>query len=232
MKKLTFKHSLLLMLFAVTALGSQKVLAQDLVPYQEGLHYFLIEGAPEVPPEEMELVEAFSYLCNHCNTFEPYIKSWVARKPEHVNFRRLPVVFGRGSWELYARGYVTAEMLGINEQAHEPLMDKLWKEKTILKTLDDLAVFYSQFGVDKDKFIATSRSFAVDGKIRRDQLAVQEYGIRGTPSVVLNGKYRISAGASVPNYETMLDIVDFLIEQETAKLAARDAAKGEAAEQG
>mgnify|MGYP001813784514 CR=1 FL=1 len=218
-------------LAALMAMTSQLATAQGTSAYQEGLHYFIIDGAPENPPEGMELIEAFSYLCTHCNTFEPYIKSWIqSRKPEHVGFRRIPVVFGRNSWELYARGYVTAEMLGISEEAHEPLMDQLWKKKEILRNLDQLADFYTQFGVDKDKFIATSRSFAVDGRLRKDQLSLQEYGIRGTPALVLNSKYRIQAGAAVPNYETMLDIVDYLIARESERVAAITPPVSEAAD--
>ena len=185
------------------------------VPYQEGLHYFLIEGAPAVSGNTMKLEEAFSYLCTHCFTFEPYVASWKQRKPENVQFRRIPVVFGRGSWELYARGYVTAEMMNVPEEAHMALMDRIWKEKAIIRNMDELATFYSQFGLDKEKFISTSRSFAVDGKLRKDQSLVQAYGIRGTPSIVLNGKYRISANEAVANYDVMFDVVDYLIELDT-----------------
>ena len=185
------------------------------VPYQEGLHYILIEGAPAVSGDTMKLEEAFSYLCTHCFTFEPYVASWKQRKPENVQFRRIPVVFGRGSWELYARGYVTAEMMNVPEEAHMALMDRIWKEKAIIRNMDELATFYSQFGLDKEKFISTSRSFAVDGKLRKDQSLVQAYGIRGTPSIVLNGKYRISANEAVANYDVMFDVVDYLIELDT-----------------
>jgi thiol:disulfide interchange protein DsbA len=188
---------------------------EKLVPYQEGLHYFLINQAPAVTDGEMELVEAFSYLCTHCNTFEPYIDNWKRRKPAHVGFSRIPVVFGRNSWELYARGYVTAKMLNLPEEAHAALMERLWKEKKIIRNMDELAAFYSQFGVEKDRFISTSKSFAVDSKIRKDQMLVKEYGITGTPSLVLNGKYRIAGNAAVPSFEVMLDIVDYLIEMDT-----------------
>ena len=198
--------------------GTAAAQAAEPAPYQEGLHYFLIDDAPAAPSEEMELIEAFSYLCTHCNTFDPYINNWIKRKPENVSFRRIPVVFGRSSWELYARGYVTAEMLGIAETAHGDLMHRLWNEKQILRSMDELADFYSQYGADKEKFISTSRSFAVDGKMRKDQLAVQNYGIRGTPALVLNGRYRITGGAAVPNYDVMMDIVDFLIEKESEYL--------------
>jgi predicted DsbA family dithiol-disulfide isomerase len=46
-------------------------------------------------------------------------------------------------------------------------------------------------------------------------MLVKEYGITGTPSLVLNGKYRIAGNAAVPSFEVMLDIVDYLIEMDT-----------------
>lgn len=207
-------------MFMVLALllGGAAVQAQDgkPVPYQEGLHYFLVEGAPVETSGPVEVVEFFSYLCSHCNTFEPYVNAWKKRKPEGVEFRRIPVVFGRGSWELYARGYVTAEMLKVGEEAHTAMMDRLWKEKAIMRTMDELADFYSQFGVDREKFLATANSFAVDSKIKRDQLKLQAYGITGTPSLVVAGKYRVAGSAAVPSFDVMLDVVNYLIEQESA----------------
>jgi thiol:disulfide interchange protein DsbA len=185
------------------------------VRYQEDLHYTLIEGAPAVSGDTMMLEEAFSYLCTHCNTFEPYVKSWTQRKPDSVEFRRIPVGFGRESWMLYARGYVTAQMMSVSDEAHSALMDRIWKEKRIIRSMDELATFYSQFGLDKEKFLSTSRSFAVDGMLRKNDSLIKSYGIRGTPSMVLNGKYRISGSAAVPSYDVMFAIVDYLIELET-----------------
>jgi thiol:disulfide interchange protein DsbA len=192
--------------------------AQESKPvlYQEGLHYALIEGAPVAAGNPLELVEAFSYMCSHCNTFEPYINAWKKRQPENVTFRRIPVVFGRGSWELYARGYVTAEMLNVGEQAHGAMMDRLWKEKNIMRSMDEIADFYSQFGVARDKFLATASSFAVDTRMKKDQLKVQAFGVTGTPSLILDGRYRIAGNAAVPSFDDMLDVVDYLIAKEIA----------------
>ena len=188
----------------------------ELVPYQEGLHYFEIEGAPAQDDGTMKLEELFSYLCTHCNTFEPYINNWKNRNAGKVDFRRIPVVFGRAAWEMYARGYVTANMMGIGDEAHSALMDKLWKEKAIMRSMDELAEFYSGFGVTPEAFLGTSKSFAVDAKMRKDQRLAQNYGIRGTPALVLNGRYRIVGNAAVPNFDAMLDVVDFLVERDSA----------------
>lgn len=186
------------------------------VPYQEGLHYFLIDNAPVSHSGPQELVEAFSYLCNHCNTFEPYINAWKKRMPEGVEFRRVPVVFGRGSWELYARAYVTADLLNVADAAHDAMMDRLWKEKSVMRSMDELADFYSGFGVEKEKFLATSKSFAVETRLKKEQLKVQGFGVTGTPTLILNGRYRIAGSAAVPNFDVMLDVVDYLIASQSS----------------
>ncbi len=203
-----------LLVFSITANAQ----GGNAAKYQEGLHYFLIEGAPVRSGDTIILEEAFSYLCTHCNTFDPYVESWKEKKPDYVEFRRIPVGFGRGSWEMYARGYVTAQMMNVPDEAHVAMMDRIWKEKNIIRSMDELATFYSEFGLDKEKFLSTSRSFAVDSKLRKDQQLVQAYGIRGTPALVLNGKYRITGNAAVASYDAMFDVVDYLIEQEAASV--------------
>ena len=199
----------------------------ELVPYQEGLHYFEIEGAPARSDSSMQLEELFSYLCTHCNTFEPYINNWKNRNAGKVGFRRIPVVFGRAAWEIYARGYVTAKMMGLGDEVHAALMDKLWKEKAVMRSMEELAEFYSGFGVTAEAFFGTSKSFAVDATMRKDQrLAQAVRRIRGTPALVLNGKYRIAGNAAVPSFEVMLDVVDFLVERESAMTRAEAASAG------
>jgi len=209
--------------------ASGLLLAQaDAPKYQEGVHFEAIEGAPVRTDDGVEVVEAFSYMCTHCATFEPYITSWKQRKPEAVTFKRIPVVFGRSSWELYARAYVTAEMMGIADKAHGELMDKIWKEREIMRDMDELAAFYAGFGVDADTFLATSKSFAVDAKMRKDQRSLQTAGVRGTPSLVVEGKYLVAGNEAVANYDVMLDVVDFLANRELAAKASRSAAQAPA----
>lgn len=217
MIKFSMRLSIVLVVLLLISSGALWAQTDKPVPYQEGLHYFLIDQAPADSGDTPEVTELFSYLCTHCYTFEPYVEAWAKRRPENVNFRRIPVVFGRSSWELYARGYVTAAMMDLPDEAHMALMDRLWKEKKIIRSMDELADFYTQFGADKEKFLSTSRSFAVDGKLRKDQLQVQTYGIRGTPSMVVNGKYRVAGNAAVPSFDAILDIVDYLIEMDAAE---------------
>jgi thiol:disulfide interchange protein DsbA len=171
-------------------------------------------------------------MCSHCNTFEPYISNWENRKPENVEFTRIPVIFGRKTWELYARAYVTAEMMGIANEAHGPLMDALWKEKKVMRDIEELGEFYSGYGVSANEFVATSQSFAVDARLRKDQSLTQAYGVSGTPTMIVNGKYLVKGSEAVPNYDTLLDVVDTLVAQEVAAMASTEEVPAETAAEG
>ena len=205
--------------------GNSIAQGADTPKYQEGVHYTLIENAPVTSGGKVEVVEAFSYMCPHCAAFEPYISNWEKHKPENVVFRRLPIVFGRASWEVYARAYVTAEIMGVADSAHAALMDKLWKDKEIPRSIEELSKFYANYGVDPEKFVATSKSFAVDARIRREQREAQTAGVQGTPSIIVNGKYLVSANQAVANYDVMLDVVDYLVGKELAAEKATMAAQ-------
>jgi thiol:disulfide interchange protein DsbA len=201
---------------AVLLFGSQLAMAQA-EPYQEGVHYFKIDQVPaSTGSGTVEVTELFSYACSHCNTMEPYVQSWAQSKPDNVVFNRIAVAFGRKAWEMMARAYITAEMLGIVEESHPAMMDAIWKEGKQFRKLEDLADFYSGFGVEKSTFLANYESFAADSQLRRSQRDVQLFGITGTPSLVVNRKYRVQSSKDVKDFNAMLDVVDYLVVKETA----------------
>jgi thiol:disulfide interchange protein DsbA len=125
---------------------------------------------------------------------------------------------------------VTAEVMGIADESHAVLMDKIWKEKEMYKDMQQLGEFYSAYGVTAKEFVATAQSFAVDAKLRRDQSVVQESGVRGTPTLIVANKYMISGSEAVPNYDVMMDVVDFLIAKESAEHKVATAAGAAAQE--
>ena len=199
--------------------------------YQEGVHYFKIDQAP-ANRDKVQVTEVFSYQCSHCATFEPYLQNWETRIPENVEMTRIPVVFGRRAWEMFARAYVAADLMGVDKQAHIAMMDAIWKERRQFRSLDQLADFYVGFGVEKKAFLATAQSFAVDARMRREQRQVSASGINGTPSMLVTGvnnQYRISTGEQVPSFDAMLAVVDFLVAKELAALASVTETVAEAA---
>ncbi|MGA9575815.1 MAG: thiol:disulfide interchange protein DsbA/DsbL [Lysobacterales bacterium] len=197
-------------------LGTQLAMAQD-EPYKEGVHYFKIDQAPtETSSDKVEVTEFFSYACSHCNTFDPYVESWRQNQPDNVVFDRIAVAFGRKAWEMLARGYITAEMLGVADKTHVAMMDAIWKQGKQFRSVDELANFYASLGVDKAAFMANYQSFAADSQLRKSQHDVQLFGIAGTPSLVVNRQYRVAGNKDVKDFDAMLDVVDYLVKKESA----------------
>lgn len=201
------------LLMGMLMLAGLPVLAQT--GFQAGQHYFLIDEVEDAAQDTIQVTEVFSYACPHCNTFQSYVEPWHKNLPDNVAFDRIAVSF-TPAWEPLAVSYYTAEVLGILEQSHKPMFDALHTERRRFRSLDDLAEFYSQFGVTKEQFLATAQSFAVDAKIRRGEALARKYGITGTPSLIVDGKYRIAAGGQLSSYEQLLDVADYLIAQQQA----------------
>lgn len=181
--------------------------------FEEGVHFERISG-PDVVDSDgtVEVAEIFSYTCPHCKTFEAFLGPWQEQLPGHVEFRRVPIPLGRGG-EPFVRAYYTAEVLGILDQSHEALFNALHEERRPIRTVDDLAEFHSQFGVDAEEFESTANSFPVESRTRMGNASAGKWQVRSTPTLVINGKYRVSPRQG-GSFEEMLQVADMLIERE------------------
>ncbi len=193
-------------------------------PFKAGVDYKLVQ--PVQPTDHagtVEVVEVFGYLCPHCANFQAYIDPWQHKLPPNVEYRRIPVVFQR-SWEPLARAYWTAEALGLLEEAHLAVFDALHKKRQNLRSNEDLARFFAaSFGISEEEYLAAARSFSVETKLRRGVTTAQRYGVTGTPSVIINGKY-LANGTMAKSYERLMEIIDYLVAKEVALLPATDEA--------
>ncbi|MBC6943068.1 MAG: thiol:disulfide interchange protein DsbA/DsbL [Xanthomonadales bacterium] len=181
--------------------------------WKEGTHYFVIDPPqPVASGDKIEVLEVFSYACPHCAHFQPYAEQLKQSLPAWAAFDYMPAIFN-ASWEPYARAYYTAQSMGVLGKTHQALFDALHRDHIPMRTIEDLATFYAQHGVDRAKFLATAASFEVESKLSRAFDIVKNDGIDGTPSVVVNGKYRIT-GASAGGYPQMVELAGWLANKE------------------
>ena len=181
---------------------------------------FDIEGRYDVlqPPQltetgdRIEVVEVFWYGCPHCYTFLPYMESYDATRPEYVEVRRMPAIF-RESWDAHARAYYTAVLLGVFNRTHRALFEEIHEHGKPTGDKESLAAFFERHGVDRAEFEKTYDSFAVESLVRKSVVMQKRYGVTGTPSVVVNGKYRVS-GQRAGGHESVIAVVAALVERE------------------
>ncbi|MEE4639818.1 MAG: thiol:disulfide interchange protein DsbA/DsbL [Wenzhouxiangella sp.] len=195
-------------------------------PFEEGTHFHAIGSPTAAPSDRVEVVEAFAYPCPACRNFLPVISEWAEGLPDHVNLSHLPVGLQPG-WEVFARVYYTAEVLGLGHDAHEAMFRALHDERRQFRSIEDIAEVYTEFGVGVDEFVNTSQSFAVDGRMRRNRNDIMQFGIRGTPTMIVQGKWRVSP-SDFTSYEELLAAVDTLIERESELLEPSENGSAEA----
>ncbi|KZX58154.1 disulfide bond formation protein DsbA [Halioglobus sp. HI00S01] len=183
--------------------------------WEEGKHYTLIEPAIRTAtPGKIEVAEFFWYGCGHCYTFEPMIGQWKKTMADDVGFRGIPAQWG-GSMELHAKAYYTAEALGVGETMHPMIFQAMNVDRKRLASEAEIADLFVANGVSADDFNKAFSSFGINSQVRQAASTARGAKVSGTPSMMVAGKYLISARTAGSN-ANMLKVVDYLVEKERA----------------
>lgn len=207
-----------LLMMVVFSLPAGFVLAQDSGAPVQGTDYFPIDPPQPTPSEYIEVVEVFGYSCPHCAHAAPVIAEWKKSMPADVRLEFLPAVFG-GIWEAFARAYYAAETMGIAERSHDRVFEVIHGERRPIRNLEDIGALYTDYGVTSEAFVDAMTSMPVNSRISDAHRRVMGYGIEGTPTMVVAGKYRVVAPSGEDSFKRMMRTVDHLVAQERAARA-------------
>lgn len=183
----------------------------------EGKDYNLLKNPYATENKDKVVVyEFFGYTCPHCYHFEPFLNDWNSAKPDYVQLIRVPLNFHE-SWAIYQQAYLTAEVMGVAERAHNKLFEDIHANHKSFRTIEDLAQWYADnTGVNKEEFLSTADSFILDSKLRQADKMGYAMQISGTPSVVVNGKYILSN--RVKDRKQTISTLNYLIRKEAEEM--------------
>ena len=182
--------------------------------YVAGTHYMEIANPVNTgDSSKVEVIEAFWYGCSHCFRFEPLITNWEENKPDDVDFVRFPALWNN-LMKIHAQVYYAAEALDAVDALHEHIFNAINVERNMLQNEGQISELFTEHGVSQEDFDRTFNSFSVRTKVNQAEARMQDYGIRSTPNMIVNGKYLITTGENVRTQQEMLDVVDFLVEKE------------------
>lgn len=189
-------------------------------PPVEGTDYEVIpNGQPfEAVAGKIEVVEVFNHVCPACASFQPLVSAWKSSLPADVNFVYVPALFG-GPFDTYARVFYAAQAMGLEDRTHDALyraihIDRTLKGERGQDTPQDIGRFYQAYGADPTQFAEAMGSFAVEGKLAKAKQFAQRSGIQGTPTLVVAGKYRVTA----PSRIDQVRVANQLISMERAAM--------------
>jgi thiol:disulfide interchange protein DsbA len=206
--------------------------AESANTWTEGVNYFLVvpPHPTGLPAGKVEVTEVFSYACPACNVFQPTMHKLKQSLPANAVLDYLPAAFNPGEdWPMFQLAYLTAQVLGVDQQTHDAMFDAVWKGngdlsitdpssralKSRMPTIEDAAKFYNQHaGVPVEKFLATAKSFSVDLKVRTAEDLIKAYRVDRTPTIIVNGKYRLHV-ESAGGEPQLIELVNYLVAKES-----------------
>jgi thiol:disulfide interchange protein DsbA len=213
-------------------------MAQAATTWTEGKNYSLIKPPrpPQSAPGKVVVTEVFSYGCPACNAFVPTMHKLKQALPANAVLDYLPASFNPAEdWPMFQQAFLTAQVLGVADQTHDAMFYAVWatgelaiidpttqRIKSPLPSIEDAARFYQKkAGVPVATFLNTAKSFAVDTKTRAAEQTIAAYGVDRTPTIVVNGKYRVTTeSASLGNPsanagDQLIELVKWLVAKES-----------------
>nr|WP_299245656.1 thiol:disulfide interchange protein DsbA/DsbL [uncultured Halomonas sp.] len=192
-----------------------------------GQDYAVLDTPVETDVEngQIEVTEVFWYGCPHCYNLEEPLNAWAADLPEDVVFERLPATMG-DTWVRHAAAFFAAEQLGILDQVHEDFFDAIHQDGKKLTDEDDIAAFYSDYGVSEEDARKALNSFGVKSQINQAHAKMRGYQLMGVPALVVDGRYVITPN-SAGSLENMPKIASALVDQQRSERSDSEQAQGE-----
>lgn len=156
-----------------------------------GKEYRLLEPPQPVAGKKIEVLEFFFYGCSHCYDLHKPLTAWEKKMPKDVDLIYVPTIF-RESMEPLARALYALETLEQTHQLHDALYRAMNVEGVNLRDEAGIADYLAKNGVDRARFSAAYNSFAMQSKVTRAKQMIRSYGVSGTPTIVVDGKYLIT----------------------------------------
>lgn len=190
-------------------------------PFVAGKDYAVIEKPVRTGnPDKVEVTEVFWYGCGHCNSFRPVFDAWKKQQSAgDLVIGHSPAMWSK-SMATHARIFYTATALGKQQVMHKDIFDAMHVQKKKLLRESQIFPLFEKHGVSKEAFEKTFKSFGVNSMVQQADARARAFGITGTPEMVINGKYRVSASMT-GSQKKMLEVANYLIKKEQASLAAK-----------
>lgn len=198
-------------LYALLFLTLSLVSCTSEAGFEKGKHYVELGiGQSANTDGKIEVREFFWYGCPHCYRLEPFLETWLEKRPADVVYLRTPGVARR--WLSHAKAYYAFEALGITDKVHRPFFDAIHKGGQQLADESSIKAFLVNYGVDGQAFTKAFNSFGVRTQVEKAKQLNFRYGVESVPSVTVGGKYKTSATMAGSEHQLM-QVINHLIEK-------------------
>ena len=137
------------------------------------------------------------------------IEAWEKTKPADVVKRRIPAIL-RQEWVPEAHLYYTLEAQGAADRLHNRLFEALHRDRLQSTDADALVRWAEANGLERAKWDEAYNSQGVRNNVVRAVEIGRDYDVRGTPVLVVDGRYQ-TGGGQAGSLKNVMPTVDGLI---------------------
>lgn len=179
--------------------------------YVEGTHYYTLPQPLQASASGgIEVRYFFWYGSAHSQDMNPAVNAWERRLPVGVSLVRTPVIWNE-LMKTHATAFYALETLRVSDTVRDAVFREMRITKKKLSSETQLQTFYTSQGISAQAFSNAFRSYGAAQKVGQAQSMSRGAGVRGFPTFVIGGKYRVERGNGQTNPRNQLSIVDFLV---------------------
>jgi thiol:disulfide interchange protein DsbA len=128
-----------------------------------------------------------------------------------VAFQRMPATMG-GDWNQHALAFYAAKELDILDAVHADFFHAIHEEGQSLTDADEIAAFFSDYGVSEEEAQEALSSFGVKSQVNQAHARMRAMQLRGVPALIVDGRYVVTPGQA-GSLDNMPQIAGALVEQ-------------------
>ncbi|MDO3872085.1 DsbA family protein [Salmonella enterica] len=199
---------------SVASMPAQTLAAEPM----DGKDYTVLKEPVKDAPA---VVEFFSFYCPPCAAFAGrFFVSQAVEKilPSGEKVEKYHVSSMGAMGQELTEAWSVAKVLGVEDKVELPLFVATQVNRSI-KTENSIRQVFIEAGVSGRDYDAAKNSMAVRALTAKQQEAAKAYGVTGTPSFFVNGKYLVNNGAIQPPSEqgygkSFADVVSALLKRQ------------------
>lgn len=162
-------------------------------PWQENIHYAVLEHAPSENPQ---ILEFFSFWCPHCHSFEPIVKALKQNLDSTTSFSKVHVDFMGFTTQDIQQSATAAMLIGryldMEDEVNTAIFQHIHVDRKVINSMADTKQVVATLGITEAQFDETLALPELQALIDSHYASFTQYrsDVTGVPTFIVNGKYK------------------------------------------
>jgi thiol:disulfide interchange protein DsbA len=159
--------------------------------------------------KQVEIEEFFNFSCGHCYGFQKEFEKLKEKYKEKLIYKGKPIFWGNQT-PFPAMAYMIAIEKGKGEIAKKEIFDSNFRLGADVFDLRTIGFIIRSLGI-ADEFEKEKQEGRVKKMVDDVQKLANQYGVKETPTVVINGILKVSPSISKGDVKKMTENLDMII---------------------